>query len=183
MTVRRTVAVIVAILILPTTIVNGQLERPVRTFPQFVGTWTLDEAASTGRLRMAPLVVTIATTATHVTVTKRLRAASDGASNSPPPEVYRLDGVETDHPDPNNLFTMERTHRFTLVADMLALTVKERRRGGNGAFTQVTEAYVVDGDVLTVHRQLTSITASGEILVMQEPTNNNRHTFIYRRTQ
>ena len=25
-----------------------------RTFPQFVGTWALDAAASTGRMRMAP---------------------------------------------------------------------------------------------------------------------------------
>jgi hypothetical protein len=64
---------------------------------------------------------------------------------------------------------------------MLALSIKEPRPGGGSAFTLVTDAYAVDGDVLTMHRQLTSVTSAGQILVMQDPANNNRQTFVYRR--
>jgi hypothetical protein len=45
----------------------------------------------------------------------------------------------------------------------------------------VTDAYSVEGDVLTVHRQLTSVNGNGEIHVMKEPTNNLRQTYFYRR--
>ena len=45
-----------------------------------------------------------------------------------------------------------------------------------------TDAYSVNGDVLTVHRQLTSVNGNGEIWVMQEPTNNFRQTYVYRRS-
>jgi hypothetical protein len=157
----------------------------VRTFQQFVGSWALDEAASPGRLTIAPRIaatLVIETTRTEMIVTKRPRLApADRASATPPPEVYRLDGTETWLTDRRTGVVLDRSHRFTLVADMLALTIKEGGRLPGRAFTQVTDAYSVDGDVLTVHRQLTSITAAGEILVMQEPTNNSRHTFVYRR--
>ncbi|MNC88641.1 hypothetical protein D3C83_44780 [compost metagenome] len=65
---------------------------------------------------------------------------------------------------------------------MLALTIREASRAGGRAFTQFTDALAVDGDTLTLHRQLTSMTDAGAILVMQEPANNLRHTFVYRRT-
>jgi hypothetical protein len=165
-------------------VVSGQTEPPPRTFPQFVGTWILDEAASTGRLNITPriaLSMTIATTPEQIAVTKRPRLGpSDRSSASPPAEVYRLDGIETWQSDERTGVLLDRSYRFTLVADMLALTVKDGPRGG-GRFTMVTDAYSVDGDVLTVHRQLTSVSASGRIATMQEPTNNFRHTFIYRR--
>jgi hypothetical protein len=48
------------------------------------------------------------------------------------------------------------------------------------AYTMVTDAYV-DGDVLTVHRQLTSVNGDGQIHTMREPANNLRHTYVYRR--
>jgi hypothetical protein len=64
---------------------------------------------------------------------------------------------------------------------MLALTKREGRHG-NG-FTLVTDAYSVQGDVLTLHRQLVSVSPSGTIFTMMEPSNNFRHTFVYRRTQ
>jgi hypothetical protein len=45
--------------------VLGQNERQVRTFPEFVGTWSLDRPASTGRLMPSTAVtLTIATTST-----------------------------------------------------------------------------------------------------------------------
>jgi hypothetical protein len=156
--------------------------RGPRTFAQFVGTWTLDEAASTGRLNIVPrvpLTLTITTTPTEITVTKRPRLGpADRASASPPPEVYRLDGAETQPTDARTGVPLERTYRFTLVADMLALTIKETREG---AATLVTDAYAVEGDVLTLHRQLSSVSAAGTIATMSEPTNNFRHTFVYRR--
>ena len=61
---------------------------------------------------------------------------------------------------------------------MLALTTKNDRPG---SFTLQTEAYGVEGDVLTLHVQLVSVSPEGHVLLMQEPTNNFRHTFIYRR--
>ena len=164
---------------------SAQTEKPVRLFPQFVGTWTLDEAASSGRLTMAPripLTLTIATTPTELTVTRRLRLApADRASATPPPEVYRLDGTETWMKDDRTGVLLDVSLRFTLVADMLALTTRNAPRTGGRAFTQVTDALAVEGDVLTLHRQLTSMTDAGAILVMQEPTNNFTHTFVYRR--
>ena len=159
--------------------------RPVRTFQPFAGSWVLDEAASTGRLATTPRIassMTIATTPGDITVSKRLRLGPrDRASATPLPEIYRLDGTETQAVDERTGIGLDRFYRFALVADMLALSIKEPRPGGGRAFTLVTDAYAVDGDVLTVHRQLTSVTSAGQILVMQDPANNNRQTFVYRR--
>ena len=184
---RAVLAVLSSGILLAGSSVAAQTERPVRLFPQFVGTWNLDEAASTGRLMMAPrvpLTLTIATTPTELTVTRRLRLhPSDRISDTPPPEVYRLDGSETWITDARTGVTIDRSLRFTLVADMLALTIRDAPRTGARAFTQVTDALAVDGDVLTLHRQLTRMTDAGAILVMQEPTNNVRHSFTYRRAK
>jgi hypothetical protein len=151
----------------------------------------LDERASTGRLTMAPPpshTVTIATTPETITVTKLLRLppvrpereAWTYGTESPPPEIYRMDGAEIAVYDPRDA-RRERRYSFRLVADALALTIKETSQSSGGAFTVVTDAYWVEGDVLTIHRQLSSVNASGHIATMQEPTNNSRHTFIYRR--
>jgi hypothetical protein len=148
--------------------------RPIRTFAHFAGTWTLDEAASTGRLTLAPLKITIETTPAEIKVTKQ--QGPRYTQRFPPPEIYRMDGTETvdDNARPRAV------RRFTLVADMLALTTKNIRTGDNG-FTLQTEAYAVDRDVLTFHVQLVSVDVSGHVLLMQEPTNNFKHTFTYRR--
>jgi hypothetical protein len=172
-----------AMVLLPS-VCLAQTDKPLmRTFPEFVGTWVLDEAASTGQLRITPRIplrMTIETTPETIVVTKRPRLGpTDRSSATPPPEVYRLDGTETRLVDGN--VRLDISHRFTLVADMLALTVKESRTGWNNGHTAVTDAYSVSGDVLTLHRQLTSVTAAGEIRVMQHPPNNFRHTYIYRR--
>ena len=153
----------------------AQNERPVRTFPEFVGTWVLDESASTGPLVITPRIpsrMTITTTPSAITIAKRLRLdPRDKISDTPDPEVYRFDGTET---------TGGR-HQFSfrLVADALALT--EKLMSSNGGFTLTTDAYSVTGEVLTVHRQLSSVTPDGHILVMQVPANNFRHTYTYRR--
>jgi hypothetical protein len=171
-----------AVVLLPS-LSLAQAAGPSRTFPEFVGTWVLDEAASTGRLGIAPRIpvrLTFGTTSDAFTVTKEPRLhASDRVAGAPAPEIYRLDGSETARADERTGVTLDISHRFTLVADMLALTIKER--GAGGGHTAVTDAYTVAGDVLTLHRQLTSVTASGQLRLMQDPVNNLRHTFVYRR--
>jgi hypothetical protein len=176
--------VMLAALAVPAAI-PAQNNLPPRTFSQFAGTWVLDEAASTGRLNITPRIpsrMTIEATPLAVTVTKipRLRPA-DKVPAAPVPETYRLDGMETRVTDPATGVALDRSFRFTLVADMLALTIKEGRHGEDGAFTLVTDAYAVDGDQLTLHRQLSSISPSRTVYTMTEPTNNSRHTFVYRR--
>jgi hypothetical protein len=187
------VAAVVLAAAAPASAQDGQF----RTFPQFVGAWMLDEAASTGRLRMAPPParrLTIATTTTAITVTRELRLEPPGfegrrlATEEPTTEIYRLDGAPTLRYGPN-IGQYEYADTFVLVADMLALTTKTSnwvRRGdpqmtNRDAFTMVTDAYSVEGDVLTVYRQLTSVNSAGEIHVMQEPANNLRQTYVYRR--
>ena len=164
---------------------HAQDRQPPRTFSQFAGTWALDEAASTGRLNMTPRIplrLTIATARDAIMLTKQPRLrAGDRVPESPPPETYRLDGTETRAVDAATGVMLDRSYRFTLVADMLALTIKEGRHGDTGPFTLVTDAYAVDGDVLTLHRQLSSISPSRTVYTMAEPTNNFRHTFVYRR--
>ena len=154
---------------------QAQNERPVRTFPEFVGTWVLDESASTGPLVITPRIparMTITATPSAITIAKRLRLdPRDKNSDTPDPEVYPFDGTET---------TVGRHHySFRLVADALALT--EKLMSSDGGFTLTTDAYSVTGEVLTVHRQLSSVTPAGHIRVMQVPANNSRHTYIYRR--
>jgi hypothetical protein len=160
---------------------------PPRTFPQFVGTWILDEGASTGEPAMTPfiaLTMTIATTPETISLTKRLRVGPlYRGSASPPPEVYRFDGTETPVIDARTGAILSRSHRFALVADMLALTIKEWRVSPSEFFTLVTDAYAVEGDVLTVHRQLSAVSAPGQISTMGNPKHNFRHTYIYRRSQ
>ena len=63
----------------------------------------------------------------------------------------------------------------------IVITMKESRTGWGNGYTAVTDAYAVSGNVLTLHRQLISVTAAGQILVMQNMQNNSRHTYIYRR--
>jgi hypothetical protein len=173
--------------------VLGQSERQVRTFSEFAGTWNLDRAATTGRITEATAVsLTVVTTSTQITLTKVLdlppeRPGREGkrlATNNPPPEVYRLDGT----PTIRERGEYELSYTLMLVADALALTEKTVnwvRRGDplmsdRNAFTMATDAYSVTGDVLTMHRQHTSVNGNGEIRVMQGPTGNSRQTYAYR---
>ena len=154
---------------------GAQTERPVRTFPEVAGTWVLDESASTGPLVITPRIpsrMTITTTPAAITIAKRLRLdPRDKISDTPEPEVYRFDGTET--------ASGRHFYSFRLVAETLALT--EKLMSNDGGFTLTTDADSVSGDVLTVHRQLSSVTPQGQIRVMQVPANNVRHTYIYRR--
>lgn len=179
---RSAVAVFWAISFALPAVGMAQADGPARTFPEFVGTWVLDETASTGRLEITPRIprrLTIATTARTVTITAQPRLRpGDRAAAMPPTEIYRIDGSETTTVDERTGAALDLRRRFTLVADMLVFTVTQGN--GNGS-TGVTDAYSVADDVLTLHRQLTSVTRSGELRVMQDPRNNSRHTYIYRR--
>ena len=168
-----------------------------RTFPQFVGTWALDVTASTGRMRMAPppaVTLAIATTSTDITVTRTLDLPPETrgggrrlATNTPPPVLYRLNGA----PTLRYVGQYEYSYTFMLVADALVLTEKSSnwvRRGdplmsNRDAFTMVADALQVDGDVLTLHRQLTGVNGEGRIHVMATPEMNLRQTYIYRRVK
>lgn len=178
----RLLAVVLALSTIP---LHAQVQREVRAFEQFAGTWVLDEAASTGKLDIVPRIplnITIETTRTELIVRKVPRLQpGDRASATPPAEVYRLDQTETWRTEQRAPgVTRDRGYRFTLVADMLALTIRDREPDAERPFTAVTDAYAVDGDVLTLHRQLTAMTAAGEVLAMRED-GNRRHTFLYRR--
>ena len=150
-----------------------------RTFPEFAGSWELDEQASTGRITATPgATVTFAISATEVTLT-RTRKLPEQRSNppdgTPVRQVFRLDGSETAvREGPREL-----RGRCLRVADALVFVTSESPR--DGGFNLVTDAYTVDGDVLTARRQLVAIRAPGYIATMQEPSNNHPHTFIYRR--
>ena len=132
------VPLLCAAVVLASAAASAQRQVPPRTFPQFAGTWALDEAASTGELRIAPRIprlMTIAITPETISVTRRPRLLpNDRSSDSPPPEVYRLDGSETRLTDPRTNVPLDVSYRFTLVADMLALTTKESREGWNNGF-------------------------------------------------
>jgi len=156
-------------------IAKAQAEvAPAREFKEFRGTWIRDDAAGRGRISGLPLArtITIETTATELTLTR------DGGS-----DVYRLDQRDTQIAD--------TTTRVTLVAGALAITSMRTRRQRGYAFTNIiTDAYSVNGDVLTVERQLSvavepepeksGAPTEGHLVELSDP-GNNRQTIIYRR--
>ena len=155
-------------------------DRVPRTFPQFAGTWVLDEQASTGNLDMGPRIprtMTMTTTPEVMTLTERLRLRP--GDNIPETQVrsVRFDGT----PTVRNGDAFEYHDTFLLVADMLAVSTKTVRLRDKGVFDLATDAFSVEGNVLTLHRQLSHVDPPGHIATMQSPANNLRHTFIYRR--
>ena len=141
--------------------------------------WTLDEKASTGRMTAAPgATVTFAITPTEITLT-RTRKLPEQRSNPPDEtpirQLFRLDGSEA----PVMEGRRSLRGRFLLVSDALVFTTSETPP--ESGFNIVTDAYSVDGDVLTARRQLVAVRAPGYIATMQEPSNRHPHMFIYRR--
>jgi hypothetical protein len=122
----RPLAVVVgaAIIALPL-IGTAQDSLPPRTFSQFVGTWVLDESASTGRLEMAPPVartLSIATTPEAVTLTKVF---------SLPPELPGREANASGPIIPRRGVSLRRdgndSRRSTSAEDGLSLLVQTRR--------------------------------------------------------
>ena len=159
--------------------------RPApRLFPQFEGSWVLDEQASTGRMSATPgATVTFAITSTEITLT-RTRKLPEQRSNPPSDlpfvHVFRVDGTETSTETP---YPYPRG-RFQLVSDALVFTTLTVPRGSD--FDTMTDAYSIEGDRLIARRQIVAVrtdkpSAPGFIATMQEPTNNGFHYYVYRR--
>jgi hypothetical protein len=144
--------------------------RPPREFPEFRGTWILDESAGKGHIAGIPVARTlmIATTPTEISLVK----------DSSAPEVYSFDGIETPH-DAGGV-TLGFSFRFTLVADALALTTRRTRNGGS-LTNVVTDAYTVADNALTIERQLSVVQQPPGILVTLADPRSNRQTIVYRR--
>jgi hypothetical protein len=159
------------------TLARAQAEgRPPRQFPEFVGTWTLDQSAGVGHIAGLPVArtVTIAITPTEISVIKDARTA----------EVYRIDGAESAATDLRTGAVLDRRYSFTLVAGALALTSKRTRERDGLAFTNIiTDAYAVSGEVLIVERQLSVLVQPPGNLATLEDPNNNRQTLVYRRSR
>ena len=163
------------------------VRRQLNDFFEFRGRWIFDEKESVGlppppqgiareTLRyLAALNVSrelvIATTETEFSVAK------DGSE----PEVYKVDGSETQERDPRTGAWLDRFYRFTQVADSVALT--RRLRLGTPAepgAELVTDAYSVAGSVLTVERLRSHVFPPGSVAVLPEP-GSHRMTLVYRR--
>jgi hypothetical protein len=165
--------------LIPAVVLAQAEQRPAREFPAFRGTWTIDEPAGRGHIAGLPVARTlvITTTPTELSVTK------DGNTA----ETYRLDGADKIEGDSRS--------NVVLVADTLAATTRRTRRDRGYAFTNViTDAYGVNGDTLTIERQLSVVVSPvaprdgrttdgvGHLAELEDPR-NNRQTIVYRRSR
>jgi hypothetical protein len=182
---RRVVPLVVALGCLAWAGVAAQDSDQPREFPEFRGTWILDETATEGLRALENRVgesvlydgigftvartVVIATTSTAISVTK------DG---SVPPETYRFDGTETQVRDPRTGAPLDTRYRLTLVADALALTAT---LPGNDVTRIITDAYSLrEWEVLVVHRTVSYAAAEGHLRTLAG-LRNYPQTLIYRR--
>ena len=154
-----------------------------REFPQFRGTWILDEKATEGLRQVertgalfdalgSPVArkLLIATTPTEISVTKDSGLA----------EVYLFDGSENQVRDPRTNAPLIPRYRFTLVAGLLALTVTTPRER---TIEIITDAYSMpDWNVLQVERQLNIVTQEGTLLTLSRDR-PFPFTIVYRREQ
>jgi hypothetical protein len=165
-------ALLAVLIALPATMWAQVEQRPPREFPEFRGTWILDESAGKGHISGLPVVrrLVIATTTTEITVTK----------DSGAPEVYRVDGGET--PRAGGAVNALFSYRLTLVGDALALTTTRARPNAGETLTNViTDAYSVSDDVLTIERSLSVVRTPPGVLVTLSDPRNSRQTLVYRR--
>jgi hypothetical protein len=163
------------------------VRRQLNDFFEYRGRWTLDAKESVGIPSppegVAPEVVrllaalNVARELVITTTEREFSVAKDGAE----PEVYKIDGNETQERDPRTGAGLDRFYRFTQVADSVALT----RRLRLGTPTEpgaelITDAYSVAGSVLTVERLRSHVFPPGSVAVMNEP-GSHRMTLVYRR--
>jgi hypothetical protein len=163
------------------------VRRQLNDFFEYRGRWTLDAKESVGIPSppegVAPEVVrllaalNVARELVITTTETEFSVAKDGAE----PEVYKIDGNETQERDPRTGAGLDRFYRFTQVADSVALTRRLRlgTRTEPGA-ELITDAYSVAGSVLTVERLRSHVFPPGSVAVMNEP-GSHRMTLVYRR--
>jgi hypothetical protein len=185
MTVRcRALLILVSMAVLAGPRAWAQDSDAPREFTELRGTWILDEAATEGLRRMLsrtgesrvfdglgfPVAQTlvIATTPTEMSVTK----------DSGLPEVYRFDGTETQVRDPRTGAPLAERYRFTLVAELLALTLMRPRAD----MTEIlTDAYsLTEWTVLRVERQLSYLGSEGHLRTLSGRRNDTQ-SIVYRR--
>jgi hypothetical protein len=132
----------------------------------------LDPAAPNSHIRAnapVPHTLNIVTSPTDVVVMK------DSAAGT----VFRFDNAQQELPTGA---VASFSYLFTLVGDMLALTeTRSSTRDGRRSTNIATEAYEVNGDVLTVERQLSVLVEPPGHLVAFEDPGNYRQTFVYRK--
>ena len=155
-----------------------------REFPEFRGTWVLDEKgtdglrATTSRTGESLLFdaagmavarrIVIATTPTEISLTKDVGL----------PASYRFDGTETQMRDARTGGALAPRYRLTLVADALALT---ETLPGNGPTRVITDAYSLqEWDVLVVVRTLSYVAAEGHLRTLAG-LRNYPQKLVYRR--
>jgi hypothetical protein len=158
--------------------------RTPRTFPQFAGTWTLDEQASTGTLTMAPRIartLTLSATPEALTLTERLRLRPGDRVNEVQVRTVRFDGTPAVRSNGSDGGSYQYQDTFLLVADMLVISTRTTRARETGIFDLATDAFSVDGNVLTLYRQLSHVDPPGHIATMGFVPNNSKHTFVYTR--
>ena len=188
---RRAPLIFVAVaLVLVATAAAQDSDRP-REFTEFRGTWLLDDTAGTENIRhgvdragrsltydglglsLARRLV-IETSATAITLTK----------DSSLPEVYRLDGTETQTKDPRTGAPLAHRYSFTLVSQMLALTSRLTRccdAGGRASTEIITDAYSLpEFNVLRMERQLSYLRPEGFLRDLSG-VRNSKQTLSYRR--
>jgi hypothetical protein len=167
-----------------------QTGNPWREFPEFRGVWTLDEAATTGlranRGRAGGLIDGLGFEAARElmidTTPKEIALVKDGAR----PEIYTLDGQETQLRDERTGALLNLSHRFTLVAGRLALTSNRKTEGGRAGIsstTIITDAYRIEGDLLIIERQHSVLVQPQGHLVTPANPNRGQVLIYHRRTR
>lgn len=117
--------------------------------PALAGSWTLDESGGgRGGIRGIPIAteLDIALSPAEVTVD-----SNTGSARTIQTFHYKLDGTETDVPGPLG-WSNTATARWD--GDRLVVTSRRTLEGGpNGPMSvEVTDAYVTEGDTLTIER-------------------------------
>ena len=185
MTRKRLAVLAGAALVAVASLEGASAQRPPntpRTFPQFAGTWVLDEQASTGTLGMAPRIprtLTITATPEVLALTERLRLRPGDNISELQVRAVRFDGTPAIRDRDSQAYEYQDT--FLLVADMLVVSTKSIRRRDRNVFDLATDAFSVEGGVLTMHRQLSHVEPPGHIATMGFAPNNFKHTYVYRR--
>jgi hypothetical protein len=122
------------------------------------GTWTLDQSAgrSGGRGGGVPGFPLATTLVIKVSPTEVTVDGNTGSAQSVQTSVYKLDGSTTQVPGP---LGWETTAKAGMDGDALKVTIRRTIEGPNGPVgANVTDAYRVEGTVLTIERTLGNTT-------------------------
>ncbi len=185
---RTALACVICCFVIVAPAATAQTRNPSLEFKEFLGIWTLDETATQGLLqsrgRTGGLIDRIGFRAARILVLTQRPTEITVVNDGGEPEIYQLDGIDRPVRDQRTGAYLNISHRFTLVAGMLALTRTESvggGEGGRGSATIVTDAYRVNGNVLTVERQHSVLVRpDGHLATLANQP--RRSTLVYRRS-